>query len=423
MPLTSFTVSSISQTLHINSVTLEPMKNLLSLLVLLLLTLTQAQTVITYWHSQDATEDLIQSFADEFNASQDQYEVVPEYAGNYQESWIKLAAALGTPKAPAIFDAEITVFPRLVEEGGAADLSDLTATLAEDLVAEIFPALWDYGEFDGVRYGLPWNMSMPTLFYNASVFEKLGVEPPTTWEAFEEAADRLTTRNTRGYIDVAAPITFETLVASRGGSLITEDGQPNFDSPEAVDALSMLQRMAKARNSIPRGATELDQALVDFARTKAMMAIASEALFPQGERFSVAFDIAAAPIPSGGSQVVPLTGAQFTVLAGASAEQQQGAFAFWQYLMQPEMQVRWVQESYFLPVRRSVVDLLEDWYAESPNRGVALSQLEYAVNRPRVGAYVVWQSYLAEALERATKGRGDPAEVLQEAQRRALESR
>lgn len=399
------------------------MKPLFSLWAFLMLSLTQAQTVIPYWHSQDATEDLIQTFADDFNASQDDYEIVPEYAGNYQEAWIKLAAALGTPKAPAIFDAEITVFPRLVEEGGAADLSTYVADLPEELLSDINPALWTYGEFDGVRHGLPWNMSMPTLFYNASAFEQRGVEPPTTWEAFEAAAEQLTTRNTKGYIDVAAPITFETLVASRGGSLVTEDGQPNFDSHEAIDALTMLQRMAKARHSIPRGATELDQALVDFARTKAMMAIASEALFPQGERFSVAFDIAAAPIPSGSSQAVPITGAQFTVLARASEEQKQGALAFWQFLMQPEVQVRWVQASYFLPVRRSVVDLLADWYAESPNRGVALSQLEHAVNRPRVGAYVVWQGYLAEALERATKGRGDPAEVLQEAQRRALESR
>ena len=399
------------------------MKHLSSLLILFCFGLVSAQTQVIFWHSQDATEELVQTFADEFNASQSDYVILPEYAGNYQEASIKLAAALGGSNAPAMFDAEVTVFPRLLEEDAIANLSDLISDLPAELMDDFYPALWDYGLADGERYGLPWNMSMPVLFYNETALEQRNVAPPTTWGEFEAAAERLTTRNTKGYIDVAAAFIFEALVTTRGSSVVTEEGQPNFDSPEAVEALTMLQRMSRERSSIPRGFGDLDQALVDFARTKAMMAIASEAFFPQGERFTVAFEVAAAPLPVGSSSAVPLMAAQLVVLKNASQEQQQAAVAFWEFLMQPEVQQRWVEESYFLPVRRSVAETLQPWYEASPSRGAALAQLENAVERPRVGAYTTWQGYLQEAIERATKGRGDPAEVLQEAQRRALESR
>ena len=322
-----------------------------------------------------------------------------------------------------LFDAEGTVFARLAEEGALADLSPLTAALPEALTDDLVPVLWDSGVWEGKRYGLPWALSMPVLFYNASVFDQLGLAPPATWEAFEAVARELSTRNTRGYIDVAMPFIFETLVSTRGGSLVDENGRPAFDSPEAIDALSMLQRMAKARSSIPRGGGELDQALVDFARTKGMMAIASEAFFPQGERFSVAFEVAAAPLPVGASPSVPLVGAQLVVLASASEAEREGALAFWQFLMAPENQETWVEASYFLPVRRSVAEALAAWYQADPSRGAALAQLPLAVYRPHSGDYAVWQSYLQEALERVTKGGADPAAALAEAQRRALEGR
>ena len=391
-------------------------------MVALLVVTTQAQTVLEYWHSHDTTEALVQTFADEFNASQSDYKVVPRMTGNYQESAIKLVAALGSNSAPVLFDAEVTVFSKLLAEGSLADLSLLTVTVPNELIEDIYTVFWQFGETREGRYGLPWTLSVPVLYYNKSVFDQLGASPPTTWEEFEAVADKLTTRNTRGYIDVAGAFIFETMVTTRGGQLLTEDSKPNFTSPEAIEALTQMQRMAKVRTSIPRGFGELDQALVDFARTKGLMAIASEAFFPQGERFAVAFDVAAAPVPSSASRAVPLVGSQLVVLKNASEAQKQGAIAFWQYLMEPENIRRWVEASYFLPTRRSAVALLEPWYQEDPSRRSGLEELEYAIGKPKVAGYAVWQSYLAEAIERATKTGADPATVLQEAQQRALES-
>ncbi len=136
---------------------------LLTLLLICLASFGEAQTTLEYWHSQDAAQSTVQALADAFNTSQSEYRVLPRYVGNYQEGAIKLIAALGGADQPVLFNAEVTVFPRLVEEGALADLSDLTAALPPTLLSDIYPALWRTGELGGGRYGLPWNMSAAGL--------------------------------------------------------------------------------------------------------------------------------------------------------------------------------------------------------------------------------------------------------------------
>lgn len=399
------------------------MKRIAAWFLILFSATTYAQTTITYWHSQDAAAETVQALADAFNASQSEFRVVPEYSGSYRESTIKLVAALGGGGAPALFDAEGTLLPRFAREGTLADLSALTDALPLPLTEDIYPALWGAGVFGDRRYGLPWNSSLPVLVYNASVFEQLGVAAPKTWAEFEAAAGQLTTRQTQGYIHVSAAFIFEMMVSTRGGSLVTPDGEPDFTSPEALDALSMVKRIADAGHATLRSFAELDVALVDFVRTNGMMAFASAAFWPQGQRYSVAFTPAMVPVPNNGSAAVPLIGAQLVVPNTASEAEQRGAVAFWAFLMEPEQQATWVKASYFLPTRRSATALLEPWFAEDPSRKVALSQLEHAIPRPNAPAYALWQGFLEEALEQCLKGGVPPEVALGAAQQRALASR
>lgn len=120
---------------------------------------------------------------------------------------------------------------------------------------------------------------------------------------------------------------------------------------------------------------------------------------------------------------MPLGGAQLVVMRGASEAERAGAFAFWRFLMEPENVAKWIEASYYIPVRRAALPLLEDFYAADPNRAAALAQLELAVPRPRNPEFNAWRALLDEALERALRGNQAPEAALAEAQRRALESR
>ncbi len=382
-----------------------------------------AQVEVPFWHAMDGPAGRqIEAFAKAFNAEQNEFQVVPRYVGDYREAETRLIAALRTGTQPVLFQAEIAFFPRLVAEGRAVPL-DGRLGLDEKTVADFYPAVWAYGVMNGRRYGLPFNTSTPVLFYNASAFRARGVAAPKNWAEFEAAAKRLSDRRRKGYIAVLESWTFEAMVTSRGGSLVTEDGRPNFDSKEAVEALSMLHRMARARTLIPRRLAEAQFALLDFVRTKGMMVFASIANWPAAENYSFAFDLGVAPVPREPGGKVPMGGAQLVVLKGASERQVAGAVAFWKFLMRPENIARWVEASYYVPVRRSALPYLEDFYAENPYRKAAFEQLAYAVPRPRVPEFVVWRVYLEEALEKSVKGGVDPKVALEEAQRKALEAR
>jgi ABC-type glycerol-3-phosphate transport system substrate-binding protein len=92
-----------------------------------------AQVAIEFWHSYNTTEETLHSLIEDFHRSQSAYRVVPRYAGNLQKAAIKLAAALASGNPPVLFEAEVTVFPRLVKEGAVLDLSDLMATLPQEI--------------------------------------------------------------------------------------------------------------------------------------------------------------------------------------------------------------------------------------------------------------------------------------------------
>jgi len=398
------------------------MKRLLFFLLLSLVGIAPAQVTVTFWHSMDGpASEAIDGFAKAFNASQSDYRVEVRYAGDYREAETKLIAALRTGSAPTLFQSEIAFFPRLVSEGTLRPLDDLTATLDPDFVADFYPAPWQYGVMNGVRYGLPFNTSTPVLFYNADALRAKHLPVPGDWKTFEEDAVKLTSRRSKGFIAILDSWIFEAMVTSRGGSLVTEDGKPNFDSPEAVASLEMMRRLVDKKAAIPRNLAESQFAQLDFVRTKGMMVFASIANWPAAEKYSFAFELGVAPVPHEEGGKVPMGGAELVILKGASDEEAKGAFEFWKFLMKPENIVTWINASYYVPLRKSVVPLLEDFYAENPYRKVAFEQISRAVPRPRVPQFAVWRDYLDEALEKSLKGRMDPRAALEEAQKKALE--
>jgi len=382
-----------------------------------------AQTTITFWHSMGAVEETVDALAEAFNASQDDYRVVARMVGSYADAQTRLVAAFGTVDEPVLFQAEIGFFPQLVGDGAVQDLQPLVDALPEAFVADFYDGLWAYGEMDGGRFGLPWNSSTPVMYWNADALRRAGLTPPTTWETFAEAATELTSRQAQGAMFVGDSWLFEMMVLSLGGNLVLPDGSPDFESAAALEALTLLQQLVRSGDLAFYDAGESTTAILTFIRTRTLMTFASIANWPDVRRFSVAFDVAAGPVPMREGGRVPLGGAQLVVMRNASEQERAGAFAFWRFLMEPEHLASWIEASYYIPVRRAALPLLEDFYAADPNRAAALTQLELAIPRPRLRAFSSWQRLLDDALERSLRGTVPPAEALAEAQRRALEVR
>lgn len=376
-----------------------------------------APVQISFWHSMEGVKDVVAGYADAFNRSQGEYRVTATAVGNYREAPVKLQAAIRSGTPPVLFQAEFTIFNKLAANGQFLNLGGLNAGLPPELVGDFYPAVWKAGVQGGVRYGLPWNLSTPVLFYNAGVLRQAGVTPPRSWSELETLAARLRTGGRRPLLSVADAWTFEGMVAARGGELV-QGGKPAFTSPEAVAALEQLARMVGAGSAQTR---TLDQALgaaFDFARGHNLMAVASAANLPDFAKLPFV-ELGVAPFPCEKVCAPPIGGANLAVVRGATPQQQAGALAFWRFLMEPARLADWVKASAYASPRRSVQPLLESYYARNPSRRLAPAQLETAVPRPSAPGYADWQKLLEEAITKASSGQLSARDALQEAQRRA----
>ena len=372
-----------------------------------------------FWHAfpSDGARAFVRQMAAEFNAAQSRVEIVPVEIGDYGTLATRLIAAARSGGLPAMTMVDNGFFTRLAVGGQLAPLDAFTDGLARDVVNDFYPVLWNHGEVGGKRYGLPFAASTLLLYYNANVFQARGLAAPKTWDEFARVARLLSSRASYGAVYLVDAWPFTSLVASRGGSVLTADNKPNFDGPAVVGALEFLGGLAREKAIIPRSLNELDLALLDFLRTKAMMVVAPSSAYQAASNYSLAFKIGVAAIP--GRSIAGE--AQFTVMKGATPEVQRGAYEFWQHMTRAENFAKLVRAGSYLPIRRSLARTLgPSFMTANPAVGAGMDALENAFNMPHVVEFNDWRLYLERAVERSLKGNVDAKTTLAEAQKLSL---
>ncbi|WP_299427385.1 ABC transporter substrate-binding protein [uncultured Meiothermus sp.] len=393
------------------------MRLLMLVVVGLGLALAQRPVEVPFWHTAGPPgQEVLESMIRDFNASQREYRIVPDFVGDYREGGLRLLAALRAGGAPALFHAEISFLGRMAQDNVALPLDEYLGRLPNDF----YPGFLETGRLQGRTYGLPIGLSIPVFFYNADQFSARGLRAPRNWDEVAAAAQRLTTRAARGYTVSSDIYSFNVLVMSRGGAIVNAQGRPDFTNARVVESLEYLQGLVRRNLAQSRNLAEAQFSVADFLRTRTFMGIAPITMWPLIEnRAPIPFRLGIGAVPRLEGGKVPLSGATLVVLRGASEQQTRGAVAFWRFTMEPANIARWVRATYYLPMRRAAQPLLEDFYREDPRRRVAFNQIEHADVWIQDPEFTVWHSFLEDALERALKGNANPRQVLEEAQRRA----
>ena len=96
----------------------------------------------------------------------------------------KLSAAKEAGTLPDLSNASFESLPNLVVNEIAADITDAFG----DYEDQVTPAAWNLTTFDDVNYAVPQGTGPQFLFYRIDLFEAAGLEAPTTWEEYAEAA-------------------------------------------------------------------------------------------------------------------------------------------------------------------------------------------------------------------------------------------
>jgi multiple sugar transport system substrate-binding protein len=169
-----------------------------------------------------------------------------DFAGQVQKTTATLAGDSGTYD---IIETYSFVIPQLAAEGKLEPLDGYLEEYSEeyglDAINENMSGAMTY---DGKLYGLPMQAQMLVMAYRKDVFEKLGIEPPTTFDEMRDAAKKIQDEGEIEY-PIALPLlasadivtAYDAALGSLGVDLVDADAMTaNLDSPESAQALEEL---------------------------------------------------------------------------------------------------------------------------------------------------------------------------------------
>ena len=403
---------------------------------------------IEIWHSEPAAnEDTLKRMVDRFNASQDEVRVRPVYQGSPDDVMTKLMASTGSGRVPAIVFTTEPFIQRLIDSGSVTPVQDFVDRENYDLSDLDERAVQSYS-LQGKLWGMPFCVDIPLLYYNKLVFEEVGLDPerpPQTLEELRQYSQEILKRDASGNVErsgvsIAVTLWTEQVFAQQGDLLVDmnngHDGRATkvlFDDDTGRRFFQWWHDMVDEglAFNVGRNPSGADNYLAVASGRAAMTfgyAGALRSLVNALEEGMEGIEIGVGPVPgfADGTGSTLLLGHGLWILNLRPQEEQEAAWKFIRWLMEPEQQAEWFAGSGQLPVSRSSVDLpaAREVVAQYPLFETALElYLGVPANPASLGAILGPFPEVREAIEDGAEqmlvGGRDPIEALQDAAERA----
>mgnify|MGYP001061097553 CR=1 FL=1 len=380
---------------------------------------------LEFWYalggdSGEAVEELV----DQFNASHPGITVVATYQGDYTTAMAKVYSAITGGTLPNI--AQLGAAPLLGSSDAILPMSDFISLEDDFDPAVIRPAFWDYNTSGGKIWSMPFNNSVPILYYNKDLFTAAGLDPEAPPQDVEEllvAAQALTFKseggepaqwglNTKGdthwYLS--------SLILENGGQIITEDETKMlYNSPEAVEMLQMWSDWVNTYQVMP--VNQHEESLSDFLAGKLGMLLGSTSQVGSIKE-QATFAVGTAMFPAvGGVHKVPLGGGSLVIFKNDDSRLVDASWEFVKFMVSRDSSVYLTSMTGYIPIYADALDWPEivDLVAANPLRQAAFDSLPYAISIPIFSALGNSDLALQKAVEQVELGVATPQEALDDA--------
>jgi sn-glycerol 3-phosphate transport system substrate-binding protein len=397
---------------------------------------------ISFWHSEVASNlDAIQGLARRFNSEQNEVRVKTAFQGNDEEMMLKLTAFLGSGDVPALIYLAEVDSQRLVDSGAARPVQEFIDREGYDL-SDFDEKAIQYYTVDDQLYGMPFGVGVPLLYYNKLDFSEVGLDPeqpPRDLEELREMSRKLVEQDDHGNILRAGialdmmPWYLEVILAEHGDLYVNNDNgrqgratEVLFDGPAGQAFFRSWHEMIEEGLAINvgRNPTYAD-ALLAMGTGRAAMSLSSSGalrsvvdVLERGE-MDVEPGVGAVPGVPGGTGLPGMAGRSLWILKGRPEAEQEAAWKFIKWLLEPQQQAEWFAGSGYLPVRISAYELSAaqsaiaeyplfrlpiDLFLEAPSTQASLG--------PLLGPFRDVREVVATAMEETVVGSKDPIEAL-----------
>lgn len=407
------------------------MKTILVFIILVFIsTFAVGEVEITFWYAWGGDEGrALLSLVDEFNNSQKDIVVRPVFVpiGGGEKITATLAGK-STPDVVTIWDWMVVP---LGTSGALLDLGDFLQEAGINS-EDYLPKAWQYGSYDGKKYGLPTTLNVYAFMWNKDLYREIGVDPdnpPKDITQLDEYADKLLKVDSRGnirrlgFLPVISHIYFYVF----GGQLWNaETGEITANNPQNMEALEWVASYYKRYDDQKIRvfqATWGDMASPynPFYRGQLAMQEAGqwELLFiKQFAKEDFEYGVSPFPAPPNGRDKVAYMNGSFWAIPAASRYPEE-AFSFLEWLTAAHQSARFAASLSNIPPKVAAIN--EPAFSENvlPNMSVYIDMLEngYVYYFPTLPIGLYYMNELNQALASVQSGSKTPKQALDNVQK------
>ena len=350
-----------------------------------------------YWADNTEYSALMQEIIAKFNAENGKGITVvgeesPWDGGAYSENLFNAKMGGGDVDCATW---KLTSTPLFVNNDLLADLTPMIDAWEDkdDIDENIYNIMKEAGGSDNI-YVMPWNIQVLYVYYRPSIFEKAGVEVPTTYEEFLTAIEKCTMdTDGDGKTDVYG---FGMRGAKGGqepwGSFVYGRGG-NFEDMTTPEAVQGMQDFIDIYNKgyVPPTATSdgFNEIIANFKSGLTAMTIHHTGSSADMEA-TFGDDVSAFPFPAGKGQWTSMGDTETVIFE--SCENKEAAFEWVSYLATGEGQKMWCEGTGNVPVSKTVQET--DFFQNNRFMKASIDGQSYAGILPILDTTTEWISTL-----------------------------
>lgn len=398
-----------------------------------------AVTELQWWHAMTgANNDAVNRLADEFNASQGDYKVVPTYKGNYGETLNAGIAAFRAGTAPHIMQVfEVGTATMMSAKGAVKPVYQLMKDAGEPFDPGAYlPAITGYySTTKGEMLSFPFNSSSMVMWANLDALKAIGLsEPPKTWPELFAAAKKLTQN---GFPNCGFSTTWVTWlnveqlsawhnlpVATKANGMDGLDTTLEINGPLQVKHLTNLAEAQKDKSFDYSG--RYDSGFGRFTAGECPIMFGSSGSYGN-VKGAAKFAWASAPMPyypdvPGAPQNSIIGGASLWVMGGKKPDEYKGVAKFFSFLSDTDRQAKLHQTTGYMPITKAAYEKskADGFYAKNPALEVPIKELTNKAPTEnsrglRLGNLPQMRDLWAEEIEATLAGKKTAKQALDEA--------
>jgi len=397
-----------------------------------------AATEIQWWHAMGGVNgERVNKIANDFNATQSDFKVVPVFKGNYTETMTAAIAAFRAKKQPHIVQVfEVGTATMMAARGAVYPVEEVMNDAGEPFDKSIYlPAVISYYQTPkGELLSMPFNSSTPVLWYNNDALKKAGVaSPPKTWDEMKTASEKLVAAGYKCGFSFGwqSWVMVENYSAWHNLTIGTqENGFAGIDTSFTFNNEAVKNRMAKiaawSKDKLFTYGGRRGDSLSMFTNAECGMWMNSSAYYGSIKK-QAKFDYRQTMLPLDTSvakapQNSIIGGATLWVLRGHDQGDYKGVAKFMTFLSSPEVQAWWHQETGYVPITTPAYELSkkQGFYGENPGTDTAIKQLSLNAPTPnsrglRFGSFVQIRDIINEEMEAIWNGSKSASQGLDDA--------